>query len=446
LATTSEATPEISGKWWSSITQEGWKVLVGSNLGWLFDGYETYTLVLTVVVVMQTLLPRSELPRLSFFQGLAVSATLFGWALGGTLWGIVTDYIGRKRALMGSIIVYAVFTGLTALTQTWWQFALIRLLTGLGLGAEWGTGATLLSEKWHVNARAKGAAMLQAGFGVGFLLASVIWLMIEPLGMQAWRFMYVIGAIPALLSVLYIARQVPESSRWEDTNRARHAAFVKRQKGEPLTEPEKLLVKPTIVDVFSNPRIRRLTLAAIGVCFATTVGWWAVSSWIPAFVELNARGLNAAHWAAVAGIVYNVAAIIAYIAFGFLADWVGRRLTTSAFMLAACLATWAVFLLPVSLNVRLSLVFVNGLFTMGQWSLYPILLPELYPTRIRASAAALVFNVVRFIACIGPFVAGYLIVQFHGIAHIASMIALVYLVGAGLIWFLPETKGRPLPE
>jgi MFS family permease len=433
--------------WYREIDGHAWRALLGGSLGWIFDGYETYTLILVAVPALHVLLSARQLPSLAFFQGLAIGLTLLGWAFGGIIWGVITDYIGRRRAMLYSIAMYAVFTGITAFSQTWWQLILFRFITGLGLGAEWATGASLVSERFPVQARAKAACLLQSGFGVGFLLSAVIWALVGPTGPQAWRWMFVIGSLPALLSLLFMARHVPESDRWEHVQHRRRAARQKRAAGHALSDDEHQLTQLTIANVFHSAWGRR-TWIGIAISFSFTCGGYAVSTWIPAF----AAGLAAAHhlnpvaFASLAAIYYNGAGILGYNAYGFLADAWGRRPVTAAYFILSCLLSVVLFKVQVPLGTLLFLAFVNGFFSIGVASVFPVLLPELFPTHMRATASAFIFNVSRFVAFLGPLTAGSLIVLFHGIAPVASVISLIFLVGAVAVWFLPETRGLPLPD
>src|SRR5919206_2827494 len=196
-----------------SIGAAEWRALAASWLGWMFDGYETYALVLVAAIATRQLVAAEQVDQLPIYIGGLLCVTLLGWATGGVLAGILADYVGRKRMLMYSILWYAIFTGLTALAPNYWILLALRFLTGLGLGAEWGPGTAMVAEFWPPAVRGRAAAVLQSAFGFGFLLASGAWLLLSPLGPNAWRYMFVLGVLPALL-LLYIRTSVPESSLW----------------------------------------------------------------------------------------------------------------------------------------------------------------------------------------------------------------------------------------
>jgi MFS family permease len=137
-----------------------------------------------------------------------LATTVFGWATGGVIGGIIADYIGRKRTMMLAILAYSLTTGLSAIAWNWQSFAILRFLVGVGIGSKWATGASLVSELWPDHARGKGGGLLQSGAGIGSFIASGVWLLIGGLGPHSWRFMYQVGVLPALL-VLWIWRSMP---------------------------------------------------------------------------------------------------------------------------------------------------------------------------------------------------------------------------------------------
>src|SRR5262244_1335972 len=196
-----------------ALSAASWRALVASFLGWLFDGYETYALILVAPVALRQLLPPDQLAGLPIYIGGLLAVTLVGWATGGILAGVLADYIGRKRVLMLSILWYALFTGLTAFAGSYASFVMLRFLTGLGLGAEWGPGTAILGESWPPRSRARAASVLQSAFACGLVLASGVWLYVAPLGPSAWRYMFFIGVLPAL-SLLWIRTSVRDPDLW----------------------------------------------------------------------------------------------------------------------------------------------------------------------------------------------------------------------------------------
>src|SRR5215472_12027508 len=198
----------VAESWISSISKASWRALIASWLGWMFDGLETYALVLVMTPAVHQLLAPERLPSAPVYIGGLLAATMVGWAAGGVAAGVITDYLGRRRTLMLSILCYAVFAGLAAISWDYWSLLVFRFLTGLGLGAEWGPGAAIVAEFWPPASRGRAGGALHAAHGVGFLVAAVTWLLLNPLGPSSWRLMFVIGIMPAFRRVSTTLRQV----------------------------------------------------------------------------------------------------------------------------------------------------------------------------------------------------------------------------------------------
>src|SRR5713226_7434705 len=174
----SDSAVALSSPWYRSLNREQWGVLVASNLGWAFDGFEIYALFLTVGFALHQLLEASQYPAIPQYAGYILATTVFGWATGGVIGGIIADYIGRKRTMLLAILAYSLTTGLSAFAWDWESFAVLRFLVGVAIGSEWATGASIVSELWPDKARGKGGGLLQCGAGIGSLLAALVWLLI----------------------------------------------------------------------------------------------------------------------------------------------------------------------------------------------------------------------------------------------------------------------------
>lgn len=438
---------EPSPVWYRSLNRQQWSALFASNLGWLFDGYETYTLILTVGVALRQLLEPAMYGQIPFYAGLTIALTLLGWGVGGLVGGVLTDYIGRKRMMMLAILAYSLTTGLSAFAWNWESFAVLRFVVGLAMGSEWATGTAMTAELWPDRHRGKGAGLMQCGLGMGFFVASLVWLFMSQTGEHAWRYMYLLGVLPGLVT-LWMRTGIPESEQWERVNDERKQTRARKRKGGVLSAHEEALSRFTLVDLFSAPALRRRTLIAVFMSLTTTLGWWGISTWVPPYIGSVAAhaGLPAARWASFAGMAYNVGAIAGYIGLGFLADAYGRKRVTFMFFLMAFLLTPVLFLWTHDIGLLLLVSAITGFFSLGQYTWMPTWLPELYPTRIRGTAIAFCFNVPRLLAWSGPLVAGTLIARFGGYGHAAVTVGLIYLVGVALTPFLPETNGKPLPE
>jgi MFS family permease len=432
--------------WYRTLTPSQWRTLIATNLGWLFDGFEVYALFLTVGPAMRTLLDPSQFSQIPAYAGTVVAITLLGWGIGGLCGGILADYIGRKRTMIYAILAYSILTGLTALSFDWISFALLRFLVGMAIGSEWATGSSMMAELWPQNARGKGAGLMQCGLGLGFFLASFVWLFVGSLGPSAWRYMFLVGILPALFT-LWIRSSIEESQAWQEVDARRRQARGRQRSGTALAADDRALIRFTIADLFAEPETRRRTILVFLMSLSTTLAWWGISSWVPPYIgSIAAKAqLPAQQWASYAGMAYNVGAILGYVSFGFLADSFGRKPITMFYYAAALLLTPALFLWTQDLNLLLVAAAANGFFTLGQYCWMPVWLPELFPTRSRGTGIAFAFNAPRLIAFLGPLFAGTLIVAFGGYSRTAMIFSLIYILGFCVAPFLPETKGKPLP-
>jgi MFS family permease len=435
-----------SQPWYRSLNATQWKTVFASNLGWMFDGYETFALILVVGVALHDLLAPSQFGQIPAFAGTVIGITLLGWGIGGVIGGVLADYIGRRRTMILAILAYSVTTGLSAFAWDWVSFALLRFVVGIAIGSEWATGASLTAEVWPDNARGRGAGLMQCGLGIGFFLASFTWLFVSGYGPGAWRIMFFIGIVPALFT-LWLRHGIPESKKWEDSNERRKSAKARKKSGAALSEEDHALTRFTFADLFADPEIRRRTIIVFLMSLTTTVAWWGISTWVPPFIAGVAAkaGLPPQTWASYAGMSYNLGAICGYIGLGFLADRFGRKPIVMIFFAASLLLTFALYRWTTDLNLLLLVAAINGFFTLGQYSWMSVWLPELFPTRMRATGMAFTFNAPRFIAFMGPLFAGMLIAQFGGFGGMAVAFSFIYILGFVLVPFLPETKGKPLP-
>ncbi len=437
--------------WYAGMERRHWTILTASFLGWVFDGYESYALFIVMPFVLKATLTAQQLATPAVWAGIAISATLLGWGIGGITGGVLADYVGRKRMMVWSVFLYAVLSGLTAFSSSFWMLVGLRFLTGLAMGSEWSTGVALLAETWPNRARPKGAGLLQSGFGVGTFVAAVTWLVLSawnPLGPSTWRLMFGVGALPALFC-LYIRRSIDESERWAQAVKARRWSAT--EAGATAAPGAAAGRRPfTLAEVLREPESRRRTVLAFLLSLSTTVGWWAISSWLPAHVIRIAKASGAANpadWGTRAALVYTAGAVVAYLASGFVADAIGRRRYIFLTFLGCFVTTPITYLWTHSLGPLMVVAFVNGFFTLGcaySWmAIYPV---ELFTSTVRATAASLIFNAARLLAWIFPLVTGVLISSFGGIPRAAMTLGCIYLVGLVVPWLMPETRGKPLPE
>ena len=369
---------------------------------------------------------------IGFYGGIIFSIFLIGWALGGIAFGVLADRIGRTRVLIWTILIYAVFTGMAALAQSWWQLALFRFITALGIGGEWAAGAALVAEVWPESNRAKAAGLLQSAWAAGFFLAALISLVLREKG---WRPIFLVGVGPALVALL-VRIWIKEPERWVRVSKMGSSAA-----GTSWLQ---------LAELFTPSHVRS-TLVGSGLAFVAVFGLWGATNWTPTLVRSLpdlAHYDSAAAYTAVsyATMLLNAGALAGYLSFGPLAERFGRLPTFALMCLGSFVMLPVTFLTPRSFREVLVLLPVLGFFNNGIFTGFAIYLPELFPTAIRATGAGFCFNAGRILASAGPFVTGYLVTRLGSFGRAASGVALIYLVGLFILLFARETRGRPLPE
>lgn len=444
---TADAPPgSAATSWTAGLTRRHWRILWGSYLGWIFDGYEAFALVAALPAALQTLLPAAEAKNAPIFGGIAIGITLLGWGIGGLGGGVLADYFGRKRMLMISVLAYACLTGLTAFSNSIAMLSAMRFLTGLAIGAEWSTGIALVAESWPARARPKGLGFLQSGFGAGIFLAALVWFILsaaQPIGAQSWRLMFAVGALPAFC-VVYLMRSLEESGEWLAAVREKRWAATENDRGDSGGK------RPfTLTLLFRTDEARTRVWLCFVMSLACTTGWWAVSTWTPVYAEqlAAAQGEPSGVWGPRIALIYAFGGVLAYVSSGFVADWLGRRLYLLLLFPAALAVTWLTYLWTGGLYAFAFIAFLNGVVTLGygfSWmAIYPV---ELFTASVRSTAASLVFNGARLVAWIFPIIAGTLVAKFGGITHAALITGSIYVIGFFAPFYLPDTTGKPLPR
>jgi len=363
---------------------------VAAWLGWLFDGLDMhlYTLVAAPFVAQLLHVPQAD-RSVSFYSSWIQAAFMLGWALGGGLFGRLGDKLGRSRALMLTILTYAVFTGAGFLAQTWWHLLIFRFLAALGIGGEWAVGAALLAETWPKGWRHWLAAVLQTGVNIGILLAGVT---AHAMSSLPHRYVFLAGLAPALL-VLWIRRAVPETSDWHAARKAAHGR------------------QPSVADLFRGSTLRT-TLLTTAVCALSLSGHWAFIFWQSQHLRRlpEVAALSAARQTQIVSEAWIVL-MIASIAGNFLAAAVARRLgykRTIALLAAAYFIT-----MMITYGVPRTLVSLWWCFPLlGLWSgffaLFTMYLPPLFPTLLRTTGAGFCYNIGRVAAAAGTVIFGLL--------------------------------------
>ncbi|MCP9439442.1 MAG: MFS transporter [Nitrospira sp.] len=415
--------------WWIGVTPYQWLVLFVAWLGWVFDAMDATIYAIVLHPALHDLLttdagpPSSE--RIGWYGGIIFSIFLIGWAIGGITFGILADRFGRTKVLMATILIYAVFTGAAALSETWWHLALFRFLTALGIGGEWAAGASIVAETWPEEKRAKAAGLLQSAWAVGFFLAAGLNLLLKG---SSWRTLFLVGVLPACVA-LFVRWWVKEPERW-------HLAH--HRQALPLSA------------IFEGD-LRRSTVVGSTLAFVAVFGLWGATNWAPVLVrdmpevKILEQAAASAH-VSYAIMALNSGAVFGYLSFGPLADRFGRRPIFAFMCLGSLVMLPVTYLFPASYTGLLFLLPILGFFNNGIFSGFPIYLPELYPTLLRATGSGFCFNAGRVLASVSPFLTGWLVASLGSFGRAASTIALIYLLGLVVLIFAPETKGRRLPE
>ncbi len=422
--------------WRRGVTPYQWLVLFVAWLGWVFDSMDSTIYAMVLQPALHELMhspgggPVTP-DDIGWYGGIIFSIFLIGWAIGGVLFGVFADHFGRAKTLVCTILIYALFTGLAAWSHTWWQLALFRFITALGIGGEWAAGAALVAEVWPEDKRTRAAGLLQSAWAGGFLLAAVLYLILRD---YSWRVMFVVGVAPAIVAV-FVFLWVKEPERW-----VKASTEAKRSNNRPSSK---------LAELFA-PGLIRATLVGSGLAFVAVFGLWGATNWTPTLVralpDLQVLSLSElTSRVSYATMLLNVGALAGYLSFGPLADRLGRRWVFAVMCLGSLVMLPVTFLTPRTYVQVLLLLPLLGFFNNGIFAGFPIYLPELYPTRIRATGAGFCFNIGRVLASVGPFVTGYLVTVLGSFGRAASAVALIYLVGLLILPFARETKGQPLP-
>ena len=402
-------------------------VLLAACLGWMFDGLEMGLFPLVARPALQQMQPAAGAGGEAFvghWMGVITALFLLGAAAGGVLFGWLGDRIGRVRALTASILTYSLFTGMVYFVQTPAQLGALRFLAALGMGGEWALGVALVMESWPEGRRPQLAGLIGAAGNAGFLLMALVGLAFS-VTQASWRWVALVGAAPALLT-FFIRMSVPESERWRQA--------IAPARGRPLRE-------------VLRPPLLRLTLLATALSAVVLIGTWALVQWLPLWADQLTHGTlpGAKAWTQA---LSALGAVLGSLAGAWLGDRLGRRPAYALLCLGSLAACLALFRGISAFGPSfLALTFLVGGVTAAFYGWLPLYLPELFPTRVRATAQGLAYNGGRVIAAAGAWQMGALMKYFDGnYARAATVVALVYAAGLVVIWFAPETRNRPLPE
>ena len=397
-----------------TVDLEGYKALWGSALGYAMDGFDLLILGFMLRLVSADL-------GLSPAEGASlVTATLVGAVVGGLVFGALSDRLGRIRILTWTIVVFAVFTGLCALAQGYWDLLAYRTAAGVGLGGEFGIGMALVAEAWPASKRARVSSYVGLGWQLGVLAAAVLTPLLLPI--IGWRGMFALGIFPA--AAAYVIRRTLHEPE----------VFVHSVKSAPTDSvPLRLLVKD-----------RPTALASLGMvilCSVQNFGYYGVMIWLPSYLSsrFGYSLTQSAAWTSVtiAGMAVGICA------FGQVADRIGRRPAFLGYMLGAAVMVVVYSRLtdPAALLVAGA---VMGFFVNGMLGGYGALMSELYPTRARATAQNVLFNIGRAVGGLGPVAVGA-IAAVAGFDSAIALLALLYVLDMAAFWFLiPARTGAAL--
>lgn len=455
------------GPWWRELTRYHWFVLVVAALGWLFDTMDQQLFVLARTPALTTLL-RDQLPtaeearraQLDLYGRYATAIFIVGWATGGLVFGMFGDRWGRARTMMLTILIYSMFTGLSALSWDWWSFAGFRFITGMGVGGEFAAGVSLVAEVMPARARPYALSLLQALSAVGNMMAASISFAIgaqrELQGVEGWRWMFVVGIAPALL-VVVIRRRLKEPESWQKAKAAvahgERTDELHRQMGD-------------LKEMFADVRWRYHTIVGVLLAVTGVLGLWGVGFWTPELVRENVRLAGESkevqdQYASGTSFLQNFGAFFGIYAFGWLTGRIGRRWAFAIALVLAWAATTLVFGFMTVPNQIWWMIPLLGFCTLMVFGGYAIYFPELYPTRLRSTGTGFCYNVARYLAAALLFASAPLAGLFagSGLTFLSSLgsvdsgfryaciiVAAVFLLGLLILPFAPETKGKPLPE
>jgi MFS family permease len=402
--------------WWHQADRQARRAFVAAALGWMLDSFDVMLYSMVVASLIEDPSLRLTLPM----AGVLGSLTLLSAAAGGIAFGVIADRLGRKRALMGAVLLYSVFTAACGFAQSAVQLGVFRVFVGLGMGGEWATGAALVSESFPAAHRGKALAFVQSSWAIGYGAAALVNLLVLPV--WGWRGVFFIGVVPALFTI-WIRTGVEEPRVWR-------------------TAPAS--GRGRLTDIFA-PGTAGLTVVITLMNACTLFGWWGLNGWVPAYLRLPATeggiGLSSSTMSLFV-MAMQVGMWFGYVSFGFIADGIGRKRAYVLFVLLASilLPVYGLIREPVLLLVLGPIV---AFFGTGYFSGFGALTAELYPTHVRATAQGFTYNAGRIASAAAPFVVGSLAAT-SGFA-VAFLVTGSAFLAAAIAWiWIPETGRREL--
>ena len=402
--------------WWTDADAQARRAFIAAFLGWMLDSFD----VMLYAIVLAELIRDPTLHLSLGVAGILGSLTLLSAAVGGIAFGVLADRIGRRRALMAAILIYAVFTAACGFARSASELAVFRILLGLGMGGEWATGTALVSESFPARHRGKALAFVQSAWAVGYGLAALVNLIVLPI--WGWRGVFFVGVVPALLTI-WIRRAIVDPPIWLESKA--------RERGR--------------ISAIFAPGVARLTVFITLMNACTLFGYWGLNSWVPAYLALEPSrggvGLSSATMSLFV-LSMQVGLWFGYVSFGYIADAIGRKRAYVLFLLATgiLLPLYGILRTPLLLLVLGPIVSFAG---AGFYSGFGALIVELYPTAVRATAAGVCYNVGRVAGAAAPFLVGSLAAA-RGFGAAFAVAGLAYLCAAALWIWIPETRNAEL--
>ncbi len=409
------------------------RTLLAAALGWALDAFDAMLYALVLALLMR------DFAMSKTTAGLLGTLTLLASGVGGVLFGFVADRIGRKRALMASILTYSVCSFASGLATSIAMLAAARFVLGLGMGGEWNTGATLVAETWPTELRAKAISIVQSSWAIGFAAAALV---AGPVARYfGWRAVFFVGILPAMLT-LWIQRGVPESEMWEQS---RISGATAAPLGGASSDAQGSSFHDSFWEIFQAPYLKP-TIALLLFNFFCMFAWWGLFTWMPPYLSLpvaqGGRGFGVIGTTALLVVLNLFGMLPGYASFGWVADHFGRKKAFILYSLAAAL------LIPLYAAVRSPVVLmmlgtIVAFFGTGLFSGSGIMGSEIFPTSLRARGLGFTYNGARTMSSVAPLVIGR-VGQSRGLGWAFYLCAAGYLLAALATTQLPETKGRKL--
>jgi MFS family permease len=415
------------------------RTLLAAALGWALDAFDAMLYALVLALLMR------DLGMSKTVAGLLGTLTLLASGIGGVLFGFLADRIGRKQALMASILTYSVCSFASGLATSIVMLAVARFVLGLGMGGEWNTGATLVAESWPTEVRAKAISLVQSSWALGFAAAA---LLAGPVARYfGWRAVFFLGILPALLT-LWIRRGVPESAMWQEKSSLGRRNAVGSSLDDAGSDAASYisLNRDMKFSVIFRPPYLRHTFALLLFNFCGMFAWWGLFTWLPPYLSLSVaqggRGFGVMGTTTLLVVLNLFGMFPGYASFGWVADRLGRRKAFMIYSLTAALLIplYAAARSPVVLMVLGTLV---AFFGTGIFSGSGIMGSEIFPTSVRARGLGFTYNGARTMSSVAPLVIGS-VGQMKGLGWAFYLCAAGYLMAALMTTQLPETRGKML--